>query len=232
MPYVRKANEFAALARELARQPDLAATLQAIVDYAARTIDGAEHAGVTVRRADSYTTAAATGDLPRQVDAIQYRTMEGPCLDALTEHHVVRSDDLAADDRWPVFGRVAADATEVRAMMSHRLFIEEGDPLASLNLYSRKPNAFAGLELSALDELATHCAIALSGAAAKDDNEHLRLALEANRDVGPALGILMATRSVTREQGFDLLRIASQHRHRKLRDIALEVLRTGELPGI
>jgi GAF domain-containing protein len=232
MPYIRKANSFAALARELAQQRTLKATLQAIVDYAARTIDGAEHAGITLKRGNSYTTPAATGDLPAQVDAIQYRTLEGPCLDAFNEHHVLRTDDLASDPRWPVFGRLAADTTEVTSMMSHRLFIEKGTSLAALNLYSRKPAAFAGLELSALDELATHCAIALSSAAAREEAENLRQGLASNRDIGAAVGVLMTKRLLTKEQAFDLLRIASQHSHRKLHDIALEVTDTGELPGM
>lgn len=39
----------------------------------------------------------------------------------------------------------------------------------------------------------------------------------------------MATHKVTREQAFDMLRIASQNSHRKLRDIAVEVADTGTL---
>jgi GAF domain-containing protein len=230
VPYPRKASDYADLARELAMQPNLRATLHAIVSYAAKTIDGAEQASITLRRASNCTTPAATGELPMQVDAIQYRALEGPCLDALTEHHVIRSDDLGADQRWPVFGRLAAD-TGVMSMVSHRLFLKVGDPVASLNLYSTKPGAFGDLDLSELADLATHCAIALSSATAQDDNEHLRLALDTSRDIGAALGILMATTLVTKDQAFDLLRIASQTTHRKLRDVALDVIETGQLPG-
>jgi GAF domain-containing protein len=233
MPYIRKANEFAALARELARQPSLEATLQAIVEYAATTIDGAEYAALTVKRGDQkYATVAATGDLAIQVDAIQYQTGEGPCLEALTQHHVFRTDELATDQRWPVFGRLATEATGVTSMMSHRLFIEEDNSLAALNMYSREKAAFANTDLSVLDELATHCAIALASAANRESNENLRQALETSRDIGAAMGILMATKLLTKEQAFDLLRIESQHSHRKLRDVALDVTETGVLPGM
>ena len=51
-----------------------------------------------------------------------------------------------------------------------------------------------------------------------------------SRDIGCAMGVLMATHKVTREQAFDLLRMASQHAHRKLADIAAEVADTGTLP--
>jgi AmiR/NasT family two-component response regulator len=54
-------------------------------------------------------------------------------------------------------------------------------------------------------------------------------ALQSNRDIGAALGVLMARMLVTREQAFDLMRIASQRTNRKLRDIAADVLDTGTL---
>ncbi|HEY0167928.1 MAG TPA: GAF and ANTAR domain-containing protein [Jatrophihabitans sp.] len=230
MPITRSAS-FAALARELATQPSLAATLQAIVEHAAATLPGAQDAAITMKRGSQrYETVASTGELPLQVDAIQYRTNEGPCLQALEQHHVFRSDDLGADPRWPAFGREAAAKTPVTSMMSHRLFLEDSDTIGALNLYSREPAAFAELELTALDDLATHCAIALAKAAEREQNQHLRAALESNRDIGIAIGILMATKLVTKQQAFDALRITSQHTHRKLHLVALEVAETGELP--
>ncbi|MDQ1731551.1 MAG: hypothetical protein QOK10_1710 [Pseudonocardiales bacterium] len=231
MPQRRKADEFARFARQLALIPTLADTLQAIVQFAVTNIEGAEHSAITVKQGEAeYRTIAATGELALKVDAIQYESGEGPCVDALEEDHVLRSDDLATDPRWPIFGPRAALSTEVLSMMSHRLFIEDGDSIGALNLYSRKPAAFAALEASALDVLATHCAIALAGAAEREENHNLRAALESNREIGVAMGILMATQFVTKQQAFDILRIASQHSHRKVRDIALEVIETGALP--
>lgn len=232
MPYPRRATEFAAFARELAQQPNLPATLQTIVEYAVASIEPAEDASITVKRGTNYATAASTGPLPEQVDAVQYRTLEGPCLDALNVHHVFRTDDLATDVRWPVFGPAAASTTAVISMMSHRLFIEGGDSIAALNLYSRKPAAFVDLDTSVMDELATHAAIALTTASVRDENDHLRLALTSNREIGVAIGVLMTRQLVTKAQAFDLLRIASQHLHRKLSDVAAEVTDTGTLPGM
>jgi hypothetical protein len=143
MPHRVRADDFAALAREFAKQPDLATTLEAIVNHTAATIPGAEHAAITTSRpGGKYQTIATTGQLPLQVDEIQYQTQQGPCLQALTDHHVLRSDDLASDSRWPVFGRLAADRTGVMSMMSHRLLLEEDNILGALNIYSRKPAAF------------------------------------------------------------------------------------------
>jgi GAF domain-containing protein len=232
MPHRVRADNFAALAREFAKQPNLAATLEAIVVHTAATIEGAEHAAITIRRpGGKYQTIAATGDLPVRVDEIQYQTREGPCLQALTDHHVLRSDDLANDPRWPVFGRLVSGRSDVVSIMSHRLMLEEENTIGALNMYSRKPAAFAPLDLAVLDELATHAAIALTLAASRDQNENLRRALESNRTVGVAIGILMTRKLTTRQQAFDLLRITSQHSHTKLHDVAEYVIETGTLPG-
>ncbi|HJQ00641.1 MAG TPA: ANTAR domain-containing protein [Jatrophihabitans sp.] len=60
--------------------------------------------------------------------------------------------------------------------------------------------------------------------------ENLALALNNARRIGAALGIIMYSYKVTEDQAFTTLRIASQHTHRKLRDIAEDVLLTGTMP--
>lgn len=57
----------------------------------------------------------------------------------------------------------------------------------------------------------------------------LETALAHSRDIGAAIGILMALRRVTREQAFDVLRRASMARNVKLHVLALEVVETGAL---
>ena len=60
---------------------------------------------------------------------------------------------------------------------------------------------------------------------------NLEQALATNREIGQAIGILMATEQITADQAFDRLRSASQHLHRKLRGIAADVVQTGMLPA-
>lgn len=61
---------------------------------------------------------------------------------------------------------------------------------------------------------------------------NLQIALQTSREIGAAIGILMANHRVSQAQAFDLLRTASQHRHYKLRDLAAEVALTGDLAGV
>jgi len=59
---------------------------------------------------------------------------------------------------------------------------------------------------------------------------NLKIALDTNRAIGVATGILMATLHCTATDAFDLLRTTSQHTNRKLHTIAVHVTRTGTLP--
>jgi len=65
---------------------------------------------------------------------------------------------------------------------------------------------------------------------AQDEAASLRVALSSNRRIGAALGILMYRFKIGNDESFMLLRETSQRLNRKLRDIADEVVLTGELP--
>jgi hypothetical protein len=55
------------------------------VDQAAMavgTIGGCDHVGIYLGEGRKISTPAASGDVPVEVDAIQYETDQGPCPDA------------------------------------------------------------------------------------------------------------------------------------------------------
>lgn len=227
-PYSLAAS-FADLARELAGHASEDDTWTAIVNAALRSIPGAEHAGITILRGGRFSTVAPSSELPRRVDAIQYELASGPCVDAILQQCVFRTGDLSQDPRWPDFGARAAREQGVFSMLGFRLYLENDDSIGGLNLYSTQREAFdSSAELTG-EIIATHAAIAMTGVRHRDQAEHLRLALESNRQIGVAMGVLMSRQQVTKQQAFDLLRIASQHTHRKLADIAIDVSETGIL---
>ena len=59
--------------------------------------------------------------------------------------------------------------------------------------------------------------------------DNLLVALETSRTIGMAMGILMSRHRVTADAAYEMLRRGSQVRQRKLRDMAEEVVQTGEL---
>jgi hypothetical protein len=231
--YRQLAEVFTSLGVDLAASADVGTALEIITATAVRVVEGAGHAAVTTVRQGKLETVAQTSELPLRVDRIQYELGSGPCVDAVLERAVFRCDDLRSDPRWPEFGRQAVDLTGVLSMLSFRMFFEETSLIAGLNLYSTKPEAFSDEAETTGLLLATHGALALQGAGRREQVQHLERALSSNRDIGMAMGILMARHLLTKEQAFDLLRVASQHSHRKLGQIALDVIEVGELeyPG-
>lgn len=221
---------FANIARQLHTGRNPTQVLHHITTTAVAIIPGCQHAGITLRDpTGKLITPAASSDLPEAVDAIQYETGEGPCLDAIREHQVFHTGQLDADTRWPRFSQRAAHTTGVASMLAFRLHLDE-DTLGSLNLYSRDVHAFDTDGRTIGTILAAHAAVALAGARETQRADNLDTALNTSREIGVAVGILMAHHHHTRDAAFDALRHASQHLNTKLRDIATYVADTGELP--
>ena len=65
---------------------------------------------------------------------------------------------------------------------------------------------------------------------AEDTIAGLRQALESNRVIATACGIVMARRNLTQPQAFDLLRLESQRTNRKLLHLAEHIVDTGLAP--
>jgi GAF domain-containing protein len=214
---------------EAARSQD---PVQAVTELAVAVVPGAEQASISEGQAGRFRTLASTGDMASIGDRIQYELLSGPCVDAMVDDTVFRSDGVADDDRWPAFGPRAHREAGVVSMLSLRLFLESDDRLAGLSLYSTQPEAFGDDDETIATVLATHCAFALQATAARARVANLERALDSNRQIGMAMGILMATHRVTGDDAFALLRIASQNSNRKLAVVADEVIHTGllELP--
>jgi hypothetical protein len=226
----RLAETFARIARHLQAQGTPEATQAAITRTAVEVVPRSRHAAISVARARGrFETVAPTGDVPVRVDALQYATGQGPCLDALRRHRTYLSDDLAAERRWPDFGPRAVDETGVRSMMSFQLFVDH-DTIGALNLYSPAAAAFDEHDLLVGEVLGAHAALAVVAARVQRRVEQLDSALESNRRIGIAVGILMSRYRVPSERAMDELRRASRYLNRKLHDVADHVVQTGDLP--
>jgi hypothetical protein len=95
---------------------------------------------------------------------------------------------------------------------------------------TRSDRVIAQLLLDRAIELVRVQRLEVAVAVEREKAANLQVALETNREIGQAIGILMSAYKVTSKQGFDLLRTVSQHTHRKLRDVSADVCETGTLP--
>lgn len=66
----------------------------------------------------------------------------------------------------------------------------------------------------------------------QDHADHLETALRNSRQIGTAIGILMAGQKITAARAFDLMKAASQATQRKIRAVALDVVETGMLEPV
>ena len=209
------------------RHGDVQATLDLVTHAAVGAIQGAEEASISYvigrRRVEP---RAATGHLSREVDAIQTRTGQGPCLDAIWDEHTVRVQDMASEQRWPRFAAEAAKAG-AGSSLSFQLFVE-GDNLGALNVYAGRSHAFGEESEDVGLVFAAHAAVAVSGA---QQEQNLRTALSSRDLIGQAKGILMERHRLTADQAFAVLVQASSRTNRKLAEIAEELSSTGTAPG-
>lgn len=204
---------------------DAVPSLQQIVDVGLRTVPAADSVSMTQLRNGRFVTTAATGDLSRRGDELQYSLGSGPCVDAVLDDAVYRPKDLAHDPTWPTYGSRASRELGISSMLSFRLFTDSDEAIDGLNFYSRETAAFDDDDLLQGLLVATQAALALTRTKAR----HLAKALEHSREIGAAVGILMSAHKVTFDEAFDLLRVASQNLNRPVRDIAADVVETGTL---
>lgn len=221
---------FAELATALKGEDGQAVDPDRVVRFAVVAIPHAEHCAVTlVRPQGRPRTLAATGPLSLTVDDLQYATGEGPCLDASGPDDVAQVDDLEHDCRWPQFGPRCVAETGVRSVLAVRLTLG-GRDRAALNLYAIERGAFDGFDVGTASIFAPFAAVSVQAELSRTDAVNFEAALSSSRQIGTAVGILMARERLTSTEAFDLLRAASNHLNRRLRDLAEEVEYTGALP--
>jgi GAF domain-containing protein len=201
------AQQLSQFARSLEAEDDPDRMLEEVVAAAVALIPGVEEGSISVVIGRTNVTSQhPSGDLPRQVDAVQTEVGEGPCLDAAFEQQTVRVSDLAHEERWPNFAKRASEIGAA-SMLSFQLYVE-GDNLGALNLYSRRPNAFDDESEHVGLLFASHAAIAFSDARKVEQLQH---GLSTRGLIGQAEGILMERFKITSAQAFTMLVRVSQH---------------------
>ena len=224
--------EIAAVADAVLSGNTLEETLQQVVSTAVSTIDGCDSAGVFVVDGRAVRTVAHKGDTVVDLDRLQETLGEGPCLDAATSQLELYVSDLSDDQRYPRFGAAATDAG-IRTVLACPL--SSADMRGALNLYAQSPNAFGATDRAKATILGALAGAAIAATARRVDlqsqNVNLQAALVSRELIGQAQGILMERERVSAEQAFDILRRASQHLNEKLRDVAQNLVDTGESPN-
>jgi GAF domain-containing protein len=184
------------------------------------TVPGAEYAGITLADRDgNLSTPAATDPVVQRVDALQYVLMEGPCVDAIQGDWESEALDLRVDDRWPLYGPRAVELG-ILAQIGIQLF-DEPASVASLNLYSSRPDAFDDDTVHAAHLFAIHAAHALGRVMTKTRYHD---ALSARASIGQATGIVMQRYTLDDKQAFEFLARLAQDTGITLEGLATQMV--------
>ena len=206
--------------------------LQRIVELAQQAMPAGAEVSITLIRDERPTTAAFAGEVADVLDETQYERGYGPCLESAFGGLFTEIVDARTEDRWPEYLPVflqhgALSALAVPVPVAH--------PIAALNVYARTARAFTDDDRSALLQFAAYAGAVLANMEALQDArdlaENLEKAMQFRSVIEQAKGILMERYKLTADQAFRLLSNASMHTNRKLRDIAEDLVLTGELTG-
>jgi GAF domain-containing protein len=207
-------------------QSGLMETMQQVMD-ATRDLFGASGAGVMMIDDQSALSAVAATDEPgRLLEVRQQEVGHGPCVDSLMFDHVVTTDDLATDERWPELGRELA-AAGVRAVLG--IPIHAGNiAVGSLNVYRDEPGRWTDSEAAALKAYArlieTILATALKAEHHERLTDQLQHALEHRVVIERAVGVIMGRQNLDAVTAFNQMRRTARSSERKVADIAVELL--------
>ncbi len=216
----------AGLANLVAGASTLEQLLEQVASFAMLAVAGADGAGVTMLESGHTDTIVASATFVRDVDAIQYRLGEGPCISAAATGHTTTSPGLAEDAEWPNFGPLAADLG-VHSALSLPLLLG-GEVIGALNMYAHKPDAFGTSSRALGERFAGTAAVAIHNARALHRAQQTAVRLEAalttRSTIDHAVGIIMSRSGVSADDAFVRLRIMSQHQHVKLASVAADIV--------
>lgn len=217
-------ERFDALAQRLRDGQSVDEVQQIIVDSAVALVEGCDRAAIGVLSGDRFRGVAATDDVARLIDVLQDETDEGPCLEASADKAVRLDNDITKASKWPRLAAAIIDRTPVRAVLAVPL-VDEDRRSGALNIFSDRPDVFTDDAVTTAAILAGFASVSLAAADSSARATELEAGLQTSREIGAAVGILMATHHIGQDEAFEMLSQASQRLNRKLRDIAGGIVR-------
>jgi len=166
---------------------------------------------------------AATSELAQAADECQLSAGTGPSLDARVRAVHVTADELV--HRWPDVGE------PLRQLGITELLAAPLPGLAGRGALTFYADArFPADALAPAAEAAAVAAVALTGLETRERAANLEIALASSRQIAAAVGIVMAQDRCSYEEAFQLIRSISQRTHRKMRELAEQIVFTGARP--
>jgi GAF domain-containing protein len=196
---------------------------QAICEAALGLVEGCHHASLMLEQGGRLLTVAATDEIARRIDRLERQIGEGPCVDAIKEDTAQLEPDLTIGSAWPRLSERIVAETPVRSMAGFRLVVDDRKA-GALNLFSDDPYGLTGASVDQAGVLAAFTSVTLAAATHREQARTLREGLASNREIGKAVGLMMAFHKVADDEAFGILRKASQEMNVKLSEVARQVV--------
>ena len=184
------------------------------------------HCGVTVIRHKRAEAVASSDAEARALDELQNGFGDGPCLTALRGKTWLLVPDLAMEQRWPGYIKVAR-TQGVASILAMPLDLA-GEAEAVLNLYSGWSHGFSTEDIATVEAFTNQAASAirlvLRISQLSEARSDLSSALRSRTVIDMAVGAIMAENRCTRDTAFGILTKASSTRNVKLREVAASVI--------
>ena len=197
----------------------------AVCASAVSLVDGCDHASLMLRRSGRVQTVAASDDVALRIDEFEKQLGEGPCLDAIDDdepdQHIC--SDLTEGSQWPELARLIMAETEVRGMAGFRLR-QDGHRVGALNVFSDTAGALTDHSLEQAIMLTAFASVTLAALERGEEATTLRRGLESNREIGKAVGLLMAMHNIDDDRAFEMLAKVSQEMNVKVAEVAAQVV--------
>ena len=206
--------------------------LQLVTVLAKAAVDGADGVSVSLERDDRLSTVAWSNDTVLQMDLHQYRTGEGPCVDAARTGRWFHSDSLRGEQRWPEFVPRARQEG-IASILSTPLVTSRS--VGALNIYSNTEGVFSDAELSLAGMFAQQASgIVAASLADRETGARLAEALLDREVIAQAQGVVMAREHITARQAATLLFAVARDTERTLSQHAAAVVASTEreVPGM
>jgi GAF domain-containing protein len=215
------------------RDGDITAALEQVITACVELFD-VTGSGLMISDEDNVLRAAVASDGPgRTLEEVQARTGQGPCVDTFVHRHVVTTEDLATEQRWPA-SREALVRNGVRAVLGVPVVLG-GVTVGSLDVYMDRPHHWDDSERNAVARygriLEATLTAALKARRSGEIADQLQFALDNRVVIDRAVGFLMAVHDVDAVTAFNILRRTARDQRRRAVEIAQYLLDTRVLPG-
>jgi GAF domain-containing protein len=222
------------LGRLSLRELSMDELLQTVAELTNWAMPGDPETSVTLLVRERPTTVATTGQLAVDLDESQYDRGHGPCLHAARSGELTEITDTRTETRWRDYLPRAVEHGNLSSLSIPLAIDQEEQVTGALNIYARRAHAFDEDSRSVATRFGPYASVAAGNLyayqSARRTADNLQAALESRAVIDQAKGVLVERYRLTPDQAFQMLARASMNANRKVRDVADELVRTGELP--